>query len=185
MADHEFFGTVSGEAATASDHFVQKAQLDSGVALASDLSNATGSLPTSQIANFLTEVNAAIEAVVDADGAVEALNTLSELAAALGDDPNFAGTVTAELGALDSRLDALEAGAGTSTFKQDVGDATISSFTITHNLGTQDVLIQVMRKSDFQVVHPVVKAPTSNTVTVDFGTFVPDVNAFRVIVDGK
>lgn len=185
MADHEFFGTVSGEAATASDHFVQKSQLDSGVALASDLSNATGNLPTSQITNFSSEVNALIEAIVNAEGAAEALDTLAELAAALGNDPDFAGTVTTQLGDLDSRLDSLEAGAGTSTFKQDVGDATVSTFTITHNLGTQDVLVDVTRKSDFQKVFPVIKAPTANTVTVDFGTTVPDVNAFRVIVDGK
>lgn len=41
------------------------------------------------------QVNAAIEAVVGA--APDALNTLDELAQALGDDANFAGTVTTEL----------------------------------------------------------------------------------------
>lgn len=40
--------------------------------------------------------DAAAAALVDA--APETLNTLNELAAALGDDPNFATTVTTELG---------------------------------------------------------------------------------------
>ena len=42
-----------------------------------------------------TETDARIQAVVDA--APEALDTLNEIAAALNDDPNFAGTMTTEL----------------------------------------------------------------------------------------
>lgn len=53
------------------------------------------------------EVAAAIKVAVDAllDGSVEALDTLKELGAALGDDPNFAATVSAALG-LRVRVDA-------------------------------------------------------------------------------
>lgn len=42
------------------------------------------------------QVNAIVSGVIDS--APEALNTLNELAAALGDDPNFATTMTTELG---------------------------------------------------------------------------------------
>jgi hypothetical protein len=42
-----------------------------------------------------SEVNAIIEGVIGS--APEALNTLDELAQALGDDPDFAGTITTEL----------------------------------------------------------------------------------------
>ena len=38
------------------------------------------------------------------DTAPEALNTLNELAAALGDDPNFATTITTELGKKSSTV---------------------------------------------------------------------------------
>lgn len=39
------------------------------------------------------------------DSAPELLDTLNELAAALGDDPNFATTVAGQIGALDSKID--------------------------------------------------------------------------------
>ena len=57
---------------------------------ASDLLNAAGS--TTPISNIATQVQAAI-----VDSAPETLDTLNELAAALGDDPNFATTVTNQI----------------------------------------------------------------------------------------
>lgn len=59
-------------------------------------------------------IPAQIQAAIDAllNGAPGALNTLEELAAALGDDPNFATTVLAGLVTLDTRVDALEAAGG-------------------------------------------------------------------------
>ena len=56
-----------------------------------DLLNATGS--TTPISDIVTQVQAAI-----VDSAPETLDTLNELAAALGDDPNFVTTITTELG---------------------------------------------------------------------------------------
>lgn len=63
---------------------------------------------SSQITDFQTSVDARIQLIVDA--APSALDTLNELAAALGDDPDFAGTVTAALSnkqPLDSDLTAI------------------------------------------------------------------------------
>lgn len=81
------------------------------VKLAGDLSG-TADLPTvpalsgkaplvhthtaAAITDFATAVNALIAAVVDA--APASLDTLNELAAALGDDPNFAATITTLIG---------------------------------------------------------------------------------------
>jgi hypothetical protein len=64
--------------------------------------------PSSQITDFQTAVDARIQLIVDA--APSALDTLNELAAALGDDPDFAGTVTVALSGkqpLDSDLTAI------------------------------------------------------------------------------
>lgn len=61
--------------------------------------------PSSQITDFQTSVDARIQLIVDA--APAALDTLNELAAALGDDPDFAGTMTLALAGkqpLDSDL---------------------------------------------------------------------------------
>jgi len=62
----------------------------------------------SQITDFQTSVDARVQLIVDA--APSALDTLNELAAALGDDPDFAGTVTLALSnkqPLDSDLTAI------------------------------------------------------------------------------
>ncbi|MFV9552092.1 hypothetical protein [Algibacter sp. PT7-4] len=58
--------------------------------------NHTGTQPASTISDFTAEVNNLIDAVVN--GAPGGLNTLDELAAALGDDENFASTITTALG---------------------------------------------------------------------------------------
>lgn len=57
----------------------------------SDLLNAGGS--TTPISNIVTQVQAAI-----VDSAPETLDTLKELATALGNDPNFATTISTQLG---------------------------------------------------------------------------------------
>jgi hypothetical protein len=51
--------------------------------------------PTTDITGFNTAVDVRVQLIVDA--APAALDTLNELAAALGDDPNFAGTITTTL----------------------------------------------------------------------------------------
>jgi len=63
---------------------------------------------SSQITDFQTAVDTRVQLIVDA--APSALDTLNELAAALGDDPDFAGTVTLALSnkqPLDSDLTAI------------------------------------------------------------------------------
>lgn len=75
--------------------------LDAKAPLASPALTGTPSAPTAATATNTTQiattafVQAAITALVD--GAPGAIDTLNELAAALGDDPNFATTVTNDL----------------------------------------------------------------------------------------
>lgn len=63
-----------------------------------DLTVAEGTTFSATLSNLATEtyVNDAVSALVDSSPA--ALNTLNELAAALGDDPSFATTVSTQLG---------------------------------------------------------------------------------------
>jgi predicted nucleic acid-binding Zn-ribbon protein len=56
------------------------------------------------------DINTAIANVIDA--APGALDTLNELAAAIGDDANFAGTITTSIAAVQSELDASQTGVG-------------------------------------------------------------------------
>lgn len=55
-----------------------------------------------EAAAVTAEINAAVQALVG--GAPGALDTLNELAAALNDDANFAGTVTNELATLETSV---------------------------------------------------------------------------------
>jgi hypothetical protein len=63
----------------------------------SDLLNAAGG--TTSVSDITTQVKAAI-----VDSAPETLDTLNELAAALGDDPNFATTVTNQIASKQDKL---------------------------------------------------------------------------------
>lgn len=180
MARQTFHSQVAIEAGTASTDAVTKSQLDTAEAAAKARANHTGTQASTTISDFTTAVDARIATVIDA--APTALDTLNELAAALGDDPNFSATVTTSLDALDTRIDSLEASTGAGGYTQLVGDAVASTFTVTHNLGTTSVIVQIFAVSNGQTVFPVVTRPSTNTVALDFGTTVPASNAMRVLV---
>lgn len=175
MATQKFFGKISHEAGTAASDGVNKSQLDTGVADAKARANHTGTQTVATISDFQSAVDARVQLVVDA--APAALDTLNELAAALGDDANFSTTVTTSLGALDTRVDALEV---TSVFKETFGGSPTQ--TITHNLATVDVIVEVVEVSTGQTVFPVVTRPTTNTVLVDFGATTPGASSMRALV---
>jgi hypothetical protein len=184
MATDQFYGKVSFEAGSASTDGVVKSQLDTGVAAAQARASHTGTQVMATISDAQSYVDGRISSVLDIAGAPSTLDTLNELAAALGDDPNYAATITASLGALDTRVDALEAAGGSAGgYVANIGDGAASSYVVTHNLNSLDVHITVVRISDGQTVHPVIKRTGVNASSVDFGTTVPTSNQFRVLVN--
>lgn len=67
-------------------------------------------------------------------------------------------------------------------YSTDVGDGAATQYTVTHNLGTRDVLVQVRRNSgNYDEVMAQVEVLTTNTVRVTFAT-APTANQFRVSV---
>lgn len=64
-----------------------------------------------------------------------------------------------------------------------VGNGTNTSFTVTHNLGTRDVQVQVYDNASYDTVECDVVRTDSNVVTVSF-TVAPANNAYRVVVIG-
>jgi len=161
---------------------------------------------------------AALQAALDAlvDAAPGTLDTLNELAAALGDDPNFAGTITTSLAEKLAKADNLsdvasavtafnnikqdattsvtgavelatsaEAEARTATTKAltpdsvanftvkktfTVGDGTATSYTLTHNLGTTDVVTQVRDATNDEIVECDIENTSTSAVTLTFAT---------------
>jgi hypothetical protein len=74
--------------------------------------NHTGTQAAATISDFQATVDARISTVLDIAGAPGTLDTLNELAAALGDDPNYAATTATALG-LRVRVDASQSLNGT------------------------------------------------------------------------
>ena len=144
-------------------------------------SNQTGTQPVSTLSDFQTAVDARVQLVVDA--APAALDTLNELAAALGDDPNYAATVTTSLGALDSRLDTIEASGGPTKKYSTTLTTSATTVTVTHNLNSLDVITQVRQVSDNAVVECDITNATVNTVTLGFAT-APTASSLRAVVIG-
>lgn len=180
MARQTFHAQIAAQAATQSGDVIIKSQHDTDIANALSRANHTGTQASSTISDFNSAVDARVQLVVDA--APAALDTLNELAAALGDDPNFSATVTSSLGDLDTRIDALEAASGSANYKTNIGDAVASSFTVTHGLSTLDVRVEVVQISNGQTVYPVVTRPSTNTATIDFGSTVPANASHRVLI---
>ncbi len=72
-------------------------------------------------------------------------------------------------------------GAG-SVYLATIGDGTTSLFTITHGLGTRDIVVVVRNAlSPYEVIQVAWNATTTTTVTLDFG-MAPDLNSVRVAV---
>lgn len=133
-------------------------------------------------------VLAQIAALVDTAPGV--LDTLNELAAALGDDPNFAATVAADITAAKDRSnhtgtqDVSTVSGAMRRVVADLGDGTATSFSVTHNLNSRDVMVQVYdNASPYGVVFTDVEMATVNTCTVRFAT-APTANQYRVVVIG-
>lgn len=104
--------------------------------------------------------------------APEALDTLHELATALGNDPNFATTL------LDSLAEK------TKKYSQAVGNGALTSFVLTHNLNSREVVVMIRETaSPYAQVITDVEMTTVNTVTVKFAV-APTSNQYTVTIIG-
>lgn len=173
-------GLAANDAQDALDELAaEKANLAGGATFtgAVDLTGATVTVPTAAPGDNDTSaastafVAAAIAALVDSAPGV--LDTLNELAAALGDDPNFAATITADLATKTEKYTAL------------VGDNVNRDLTVTHSLGTQWVVVQVFEVATMEQVMPDVELVDANNIELHFtGGPVPGTNSHRVVVIG-
>ncbi len=70
---------------------------------------------------------------------------------------------------------------GESTYATSIGDGSNTSYTVTHNLGTQDVIVQLYDASSLDTVYADVVRTSTSVVTIDFAT-APTTNDIRVLV---
>lgn len=104
--------------------------------------------------------------------APETLDTLRELADALGQDPNFATTITNTLAQK------------TNKFTQAIGDGTSTSIVLTHNLNTRDAVVMIRTTgAPYEQVIADVEMTTLDTTTVRFAV-APAINEYTVTIVG-
>ena len=68
-----------------------------------------------------------------------------------------------------------------STFSASIGDGSATSIAVTHNLGTQDVIVQLYDTSSLDTVYADVVRTNTNTVTIDFGS-APSSGDIKVLI---
>lgn len=135
--------------------------------------NHTGTQLASTISDFNTAADARAQAIVDTlvDAAPGTLDTLNELAAALGDDPNFSTTITNSIAAK------------TGKFATNIGNAALQTFTVNHALGSTDVAVSVRVNATGAMIDAQVVVTDANNVQVTTNS-VPASAAYRVVVIG-
>jgi len=69
----------------------------------------------------------------------------------------------------------------TKTFKTDIGDGTNTSYTVTHNLNTRDVIVQLYDASSYDTVIADVVRTSTAAVTVSFSA-APTTNDIKVLI---
>ena len=69
----------------------------------------------------------------------------------------------------------------TKQYAASIGNGVATSYTVTHNLNSQDVIVQLYDVSSFDTVIADVVRTTVDVVTVDFST-APTTNDIRVLV---
>ena len=67
------------------------------------------------------------------------------------------------------------------SFKTSIGDGSATSYTVTHNLGTRDVLVELYDASSYETVIADVTRTSTSVVTVAF-TVAPSSNDIRVLI---
>lgn len=108
--------------------------------------------------------------------ATETRSGIAEIATQVEVDAGTDDTTIVTPLKLKTHLDARVGG-----FAANVGDGTNTSFVLTHNLNTRDVLISVYDNATYEEVITDVAVTTVNTVTVTFNV-APSSNAYRVVI---
>lgn len=124
-------------------------------------------LEGSSKAQLTTDITAAI-----IDAAPGTLNTLNELAAALGDDPNFAATINAALALRPRQVSA------------SVGNGALTVIDVPHALNTFDITYRVWDAAGARAERfPGAEKPDVNTLRLTFAA-APAAASIRVVVAG-
>jgi len=72
---------------------------------------------------------------------------------------------------------------GESTYATSIGNGSDTSYTVTHNLGSQDVIVQLYDNSSLDTVYADVVRTSTSVVTIEFSSnSIPSTNDIRVLI---
>jgi hypothetical protein len=81
------------------------------------------------------------------------------------------------------QLEVKASGTSTRKYSAPIGDGVATNITVNHNLGSQDVIVQVVDAVSYATVNADVARPDGNTVSLSFA-IAPTANQYKVIVVG-
>lgn len=177
-------GSASGEVAT-------KGQVDTAQASASLRANHTGTQSASTISDFGTQVDSRIDTKIATliGGAPSTLDTLKEISDWIASDVSGTSALTGRVSTAEGNITTLQgqvaalSGGGGGIFKSTIGDGSASAITVTHNLNTTDVSVEVFETAAArQSVFPIITRPSVNTVVIDFSGTVVGTGSHRVLI---
>lgn len=202
-------GNVYKGSATSGNELITQGRLDQYIGDVT-VDGSTGNTITDRIATAVSDL---------VDGAPALLDTLNELAAAIGDDESFSTTITTSIGekvaksgdtmtgalvlsgapTLDAHAatkayvdteiaDAIAAAAPTTKYAASNTSLTATSgavtWTVTHNLGTRDVTVQVFDLATYDQVEVDVVRTSTSVVTLSWVSGDVLADSYRVVVVG-
>jgi hypothetical protein len=166
--------TVAGIASFSSDNFAVSA---AGAVTIKNDGVILGTETTGNYVQSITTVGDGLTGGVASEGSTAALSlTLGSIASGVGTD-----FVMADTGDAGSQYLAPLADAASSINGENTHAATITAnATVTHNLGTKDVIVQLYDIVTFDTVYADIDRATTNTVGVSFGA--TPTNSIRVLI---
>ena len=166
--------SVAGIASFSSDNFAVSA---AGAVTIKDNGVILGTETTGNYVQSITTVGDGLTGGVASEGSTAALSlTLGSIAAGVGTD-----FVMADTGDAGSQYLAPLATAASSINGELTHAATIAAdATVTHNLGTKDVIVQLYDTVTFDTVYADIDRATTNTVGISFGA--TPTNSIRVLI---
>lgn len=90
-------------------------------------------------------------------------------------------TAAEALAGTDTARAVTAAGLAARTFSVEIGDGSATSFTVTHNLGTRDLIVQLYDASTYETVYAEVSRSSTSAINVRFNT-APAANDIKVLI---
>ena len=97
------------------------------------------------------------------------------------DDGNSSQWVSSTVVTSTQGLQGATGPAGIGTYRANIGDGANNSYTVSHSLNSQDLVVVVRENSSGYYVYPDIYTANANAVVVDFTT-IPTSDQYKVIV---